>query len=101
MHAVSASAVAHAIDRFLRRPLMGHHPARRGAGAGHRVRGPDPSGTADGSEPLVRPRPGQATRRTKELPVEMWNALIEGPLVQGPLVDIGGILNFLQIGQFQ
>ncbi|MFC7430029.1 MULTISPECIES: hypothetical protein [unclassified Agrococcus] len=28
-------------------------------------------------------------------------ALIQGPLITGPLVDVGGILNFLQIGQFQ
>jgi hypothetical protein len=33
--------------------------------------------------------------------MEMWNALIEGPLVNGPLIDVGGILNFLRIGQFQ
>lgn len=28
-------------------------------------------------------------------------ALITGPLITGPLVDFGGILNALQIGQFQ
>ncbi|ACZ21845.1 hypothetical protein Sked_19200 [Sanguibacter keddieii DSM 10542] len=33
--------------------------------------------------------------------MDIWTALIEGPLIQGPLIDFGGILNFLQIGQFQ
>ncbi len=28
-------------------------------------------------------------------------ALIDGPLIAGPLLDLGGILNALQIGQFQ
>ena len=27
--------------------------------------------------------------------------LVQGPLIEGPLVDVGGVLNFLQIGQSQ
>ncbi|WIB26577.1 hypothetical protein [Curtobacterium sp. MCSS17_015] len=28
-------------------------------------------------------------------------ALIQGPIVSGPLIDVGGVLESLQIGQFQ
>lgn len=36
-----------------------------------------------------------------DIVTQLTSALIEGPLIQGPLIDFGGILNFLQIGQFQ
>lgn len=36
-----------------------------------------------------------------DLATQLMTALVEGPLVQGPLIDFGGILNALQIGQFQ
>lgn len=34
-------------------------------------------------------------------PTSVLSALINGPLIEGPLLDLGGLLNDLRIGQFQ
>ncbi|GEK80347.1 hypothetical protein ABA31_16980 [Agrococcus baldri] len=45
--------------------------------------------------------PPRSGRRAMFTSILSTLALITGPLISGPLVDVGGILNALQIGQFQ
>lgn len=58
-------------------------------------------GVAIGGPAAMASEPSSVGMHSTTTTPQPQSALIEGPLVQGPLVDVGGILNFLQIGQFQ